>query len=45
MLFNVKVNNSMLSGAIEAIQIDRDPRKLEVVLEEIIKATFLCPAW
>ena len=44
MLFNVKVNNSMLSGAIEAIQIDRDPRKLEVVLEEIIKATFLCPA-
>ena len=44
MLFNVKVNNPMLSGAIEALQIDRDPKKKEVVLEQILKATFLCPA-
>ena len=44
MLFNVKVKNPMLSGAIEAIKIDRDPKKIEVVLEEILKATFLCPA-
>ena len=44
MLFNVKVNNPMLGGAIEAIQVDRDPKKIETVLEEIIKATFLCPA-
>lgn len=44
MLFNVKVKNPMLSGAIEAIKIDRDPKKIETVLEEILKATFLCPA-
>jgi len=44
MLFNVKVKNPMLSGAIEAIQVDRDPKKLAVVLEEILKAMFLCPA-
>ena len=43
MLFNVKVENPILSGAIEAMKADEDPRKKEAVLEEILKAVFLCP--
>ena len=46
MLFNAKIENPMLIGAIEIMKRDeeQDPKKREAVLEEILKATFLCPA-
>ena len=44
MLFNAKIENPMLVGAIELMRQDEDPKKREAVLEEILKATFLCPA-
>ena len=44
MLFNAKIENPMLIGAIEVMRADENPEKKEAVLEEILKATFLCPA-
>ena len=44
MLFNAKIENPMLIGAIEVMRADEDPAKKEMVLEEILKANFLCPA-
>lgn len=44
MLFNETISNPMLSGAIEAMRLESSSKNKEVVLEEILKATFLCPA-
>ena len=46
MIFNAKIENPMLVGAIEIMKQDQrqDPKKRETVLEEILKASFLCPA-
>lgn len=44
MIFNAKVNNPLLAGAIESMQADPEPKKKEMVLEQILKAMFLCPA-
>ena len=44
MLFNAKIENPLLIGAIEMMKASENPEKKEAVLEEIIKATFLCPA-
>lgn len=44
MLFNAKIENPMLIGAIELMRSSEDPQKKEAVLEAILKGTFLCPA-
>ncbi|MBO4292752.1 MAG: SseB family protein [Lachnospiraceae bacterium] len=43
MFFNQKVENPMLCGAIEAFKADRNDQKRMQVVEEILKAYFLCP--
>ena len=43
MKFNQKVSNSMLCGAIETMKADPNDKTRQIVLEEILKATFLCP--
>lgn len=43
MKFNQKVSNAMLCGAIETMKADPNDKTRRMVLEEILKATFLCP--
>lgn len=44
MYFNQPIVNSMLSGAIEAMKTDPSDKSRTIVMEEILKARFLCPA-
>lgn len=44
MYFNQKVNNALLNGAIETMKADYTSRTRNLVMEEIMKAHFLCPA-
>lgn len=43
MKFNQKVSNAMLCGAIETMKADPNDKTRRIVLEEILKATYLCP--
>ncbi len=43
MQFNKKVSNAMLCGAIETMRADSNSKTHKIVLDEITKATFLCP--
>lgn len=43
MQFNQKVSNPMLCGAIEAMHADSNSKTHTLVLDEIPRATFLCP--
>lgn len=44
MYFNQKVVNGNLGGAISTMKANKDAQSRELVMEEILKATFLCPA-
>ena len=44
MYFNKEVNNPMLAGAIRVMKEENTVKSREIVLEEILKAEFLCPA-
>lgn len=37
------VNNSMLNGAIEMMRLDPTPKNHTLVMEEVLKAKFICP--
>ena len=43
MEFNKKVSNAMLCGAIETMKAESNHKTHMIVLDEITKATFLCP--
>lgn len=43
MVFNQVITNPLLSGAVEAMKANGDDKSRQVVVEEILKATFLCP--
>ena len=45
MIYNGTINNSMLSGAIEMMRLDPTPKNHSLVLEEVLKARFLCPVY
>ena len=44
MYYKGVINNSMLHGAIETMRLDPTPENHTLVLEEVLKATYLCPA-
>lgn len=44
MRFTNKVSNSMLCGAIETMRANPNDKTREMVVQEILKAEFLCPA-
>lgn len=43
MIYNGVINNSMLHGAIETMKLNPTPENHTLVLEEVLKAKFLCP--
>ena len=45
MIYNGTINNSMLSGAIEMMRLDPSEKNHSLVLEEVLKARFLCPVY